>query len=154
MSRWLLRLPFGIFLVVAAAALARAAMPHGMNEHPRASRTSSFMAENAQAMDRMMAAMTITPSGNVDRDFVAMMVPHHQGAIDMALAELKYGKDETLRRMAQEIIVEQQQEIAAMHLAADKLTDARPASSIAFDVCTTRPTAPRRMHSPPMQGDL
>jgi uncharacterized protein (DUF305 family) len=45
------------------------------------------------------------------------MVPHHQGAIDMAIAELRFGRNERLRRMAQEIIVTQQQEIAAMRLA-------------------------------------
>jgi hypothetical protein len=48
---------------------------------------------------------------------VAMMVPHHQGAIDMAQALLRYGHNEPLRRLAQEIIVTQQQEIAAMRLA-------------------------------------
>ena len=51
--------------------------------------------------------------GNIDRDFVAMMTPHHQGAIDMAVIELRYGKNERLRRIAQEIIVEQRQEIDA-----------------------------------------
>ncbi|NIF74975.1 DUF305 domain-containing protein, partial [Burkholderia sp. Ap-962] len=56
-------------------------------------------------------------SGDVDRDFVAMMVPHHQGAIDMAQAELRYGHNEQLRRIAPEIVVEQQQEIVAMRLA-------------------------------------
>jgi uncharacterized protein (DUF305 family) len=66
----------------------------------------------------MMVDMGITPSGDVDRDFVAMMVPHHQGAIEMAQAELRYGRNETLRRMAQEIIVTQQEEIAAMRLSA------------------------------------
>jgi DUF305 family protein family protein len=76
-----------------------------------------FLAENDAAMTKMMAAMEITPSGDVDRDFVAMMVPHHQGAIDMALAELRYGRNEQLKRLAQEIIVTQQQEIAAMRLA-------------------------------------
>jgi uncharacterized protein (DUF305 family) len=45
------------------------------------------------------------------------MVPHHQGAIDMAVAELRYGTDPRLKRIAQGIIVEQQQEIAAMRLA-------------------------------------
>jgi hypothetical protein len=45
------------------------------------------------------------------------MVPHHQGAIDMAQAELRYGRNEQLRRLAQEIIVDQTQEIAAMRLA-------------------------------------
>jgi hypothetical protein len=65
----------------------------------------------------MMAAMDVKPLGDVDADFVAMMVPHHQGAIDMAQAELRYGRNEQLRRMAQEIIVTQQEEIAAMRLA-------------------------------------
>src|ERR1700733_2556371 len=75
-----------------------------------------FLSENAAAMDKMMADMTIKPSGDVDRDFVAMMVPHHQGAIDMAKAELKYGHNEQLRRLAQEIVVTQQQEISEMRL--------------------------------------
>ena len=61
--------------------------------------------------------MEIKPSGDVDRDFVAMMAPHHQGAIDMAEAELRHGRNEQLRRLSQEIIVTQQQEIAAMKLA-------------------------------------
>jgi len=61
--------------------------------------------------------MAITPSGDVDADFTAAMIPHHQGAIDMALAELRHGKNEQLRRIAQEIIVDQQQEIVAMRLA-------------------------------------
>jgi uncharacterized protein (DUF305 family) len=65
----------------------------------------------------MMVGMKITPSNDVDRDFVAVMVPHHQGAIDMAEAELMYGHNEPLRRLAQEIIVTQQQEITAMRLA-------------------------------------
>jgi hypothetical protein len=78
---------------------------------------ASFLTENDQAMTRMMDGMSIKPSGDVDRDFVAMMIPHHQGAIDMAQAELRYGHNEQLRRIAQEIIVEQQQEIIAMRLA-------------------------------------
>jgi Domain of unknown function (DUF305) len=81
-----------------------------------------FLSENDAAMNKMMADMMIKPSGDVDRDFVAMMVPHHQGAVDMAQAELKYGHNEQLRRLAQEIVVTQQQEIAVMRLAlGDKL---------------------------------
>jgi Domain of unknown function (DUF305) len=76
-----------------------------------------FLQENAGAMKRMMADMNVRPSGDVDHDFVEMMVPHHQGAIEMAQAELRYGHNERLKRMAQEIIVTQQQEIAAMRLA-------------------------------------
>ena len=93
--------------IVIGAAAALAASPE---EAP-------FLAENDAAMSKMMAAMEIKPSGDVDRDFVAMMTPHHQGAIDMARAELRYGHNEQLRRMAQEIIVTQQQEIATMRLA-------------------------------------
>jgi hypothetical protein len=75
-----------------------------------------YLAENVSAMTKMMIDMGIMPSGDVDADFVAMMVPHHQGAIEMAQAELRYGRNEPLRRMAQEIIVTQLQEITAMRL--------------------------------------
>jgi hypothetical protein len=89
-----------------------------------------FLAENDAAMERMMAAMSIKPSGNIDRDFAAMMIPHHQGAIDMAQAELRYGSNEQLRRLAQEIVVSQQQEIAVMRLA---VTHPMPAPSSGSD---------------------
>ena len=81
------------------------------------SKETPFLAENEAAMTKMMAAMQIKPSGDVDRDFVAMMAPHHQGAIDMARAILRHGQNEQLRRLAQEIVVTQQQEISAMRLA-------------------------------------
>jgi hypothetical protein len=89
-----------------------------------------FLVRNDVAMTAMMTTMTIKPSGDVDHDFVEMMVPHHQGAIDMAQALLRYGHNERLRRMAQEIIVTQQQEIAAMRLA---LGEALPPSLAAPD---------------------
>ena len=79
--------------------------------------THIFLADTEQAMTKMNAGMMAKQSGDVDHDFVQMMVPHHQGAIDMAVAELRYGHNEQLKRIAQEIIVDQQQEIAAMHLA-------------------------------------
>jgi uncharacterized protein (DUF305 family) len=78
---------------------------------------ASYLADNVGAMTKMMTNMGIRPSGDVDIDFVAMMVPHHQGAIEMAQAELRYGRNELLRRLSQEIIVTQQQEISAMRLA-------------------------------------
>ena len=78
---------------------------------------AAYLAENDTAMSKMMNDMAVKPTGDVDRDFVAMMVPHHQGAIDMAQAVLRYGHNEQLRRIAQEIIVGQLQEIAAMRLA-------------------------------------
>jgi len=70
-----------------------------------------------EAVNRMHADMQVPFTGDADRDFARMMIPHHQGAIDMALVELRYGKDQRLKRLAQEIIVTQQQEIAIMHLA-------------------------------------
>ena len=79
-------------------------------------------------MIKMMNDMEIKPTGDIDRDFVAMMAPHHQGAIDMAVTELRYGKNEQLRRIAQEIIVDQMQEIAAMKLAiGETVTNSLPA---------------------------
>ena len=87
-----------------------------------------FLKENDAAMTKMMNDMAIKPRGDVDRDFVAMMSPHHQGAIDMAISELRYGKNEQLRRIAQEIIVDQMQEIAAMKLAiGESVTGITPA---------------------------
>lgn len=77
----------------------------------------AFMTENDVAMNRMMADMTVKPTGDVNRDFVEMMIPHHQGAIDMAKALLTHGDNEALRRIAQEIVITQQQEIVAMRLA-------------------------------------
>jgi uncharacterized protein (DUF305 family) len=76
---------------------------------------SEFAAQMMQAMERMDAGMMAAkPTGNPDRDFAAMMIPHHQGAIDMAKLELIYGRDPVLRRLAEGIIVEQQQEIELM----------------------------------------
>ncbi|HMG50828.1 MAG TPA: DUF305 domain-containing protein [Inquilinus sp.] len=99
--------------VVGAALLLGAATAWGAGPPDEA----PFLAENDAAMTKMMDGMTVKPTGDVDADFTAMMIPHHQGAIDMAQAELRYGRNEQLRRIAQEIIVEQQQEIAAMRLA-------------------------------------
>ena len=102
------------FLIVGMAVGVRAKDLVPPQPYPK---EAPFLAENTAAMDKMMAGMAVKPSGDVDADFAAMMIPHHQGAIDMAVAELRYGKNEQLRRIAQEIIVDQQQEIAAMRLA-------------------------------------
>ena len=92
-----------------------------------ASAEASFLAENRAAMTAMMAGMGIRPTGDVDRDFVDMMVPHHQGAIDMAMAVLRHGRNQKIRRLAQEIIVTQHEEIAAMRLAVGEPLPAAPA---------------------------
>jgi uncharacterized protein (DUF305 family) len=99
------------------AGVARASPADGGPAGAAVAAEKPFLDENAVAMDRMMAGMDARPTGDVSRDFVAMMIPHHQGAIDMAQAYLRHGQNEQLRRVAQEIIVEQQQEIAAMDLA-------------------------------------
>ena len=74
----------------------------------------TFTSMMMQAMEHMHRDMSIVPSGDPDRDFAAMMIPHHQGAVDMAKVELRFGKDPVLRRLAQGIIVEQLQEIEVM----------------------------------------
>ncbi|MBB4010559.1 DUF305 domain-containing protein [Allorhizobium taibaishanense] len=102
---------------ISRAADITAPVPANGNATSDLSSEKAYLDQNNAAMDKMMADMEVKPSGDVDRDFVAMMTPHHQGAIDMALAVLKYGKNEQLKRIAQEIIVDQQQEIAAMKLA-------------------------------------
>jgi uncharacterized protein (DUF305 family) len=114
-------------LAGAAALAACSAQPQSLADYiaaicARSFRSASveeapYLAENAGAMTKMMIDMGIRPSGDVDADFVAMMTPHHQGAIEMAQAELRYGRNEQLRRMAQEIIITQLQEIATMRLA-------------------------------------
>ena len=99
---------------------------HGdANSDGTTSAESTFASQMMQAMDRMDSGMMAAkPTGDPDRDFAAMMIPHHQGAIDMAKVELIYGRDPVLRRLAQGIIVEQQQEIELMHRSLNE----RPAS--------------------------
>ena len=77
----------------------------------------AFMLMMSVSMTRMDRGMEQAPmNGNVDHDFATMMIPHHEGAIDMAKAELSFGKDPVMRRLAQEIIVDQQSEIDSMKL--------------------------------------
>ena len=82
-------------------------------------------AEASGRMHRDMGA----PTGDPDADFMRMMIPHHQGAVDMARVLLKYGHDEKLKRLAQSIIVEQGQEVAYMRT----LLDAPQAKSLHTD---------------------
>jgi uncharacterized protein (DUF305 family) len=101
--RWRYLVPGLLYIAVASA------------ESNEASRT--FMQSMSASMTRMDRGMANAPmNGAVDHDFATMMIPHHQGAIDMAKAELSYGRDPVMRRLAQEIIVDQQSEIDAMNL--------------------------------------
>jgi hypothetical protein len=114
---------------------------------PATGSESLFLKENEVAMIKMMNNMEIKPTGGIDRDFTAMMLPHHQGAIDMAIAELRYGKNEQLRRIAQEIIVDQMQEIEAMKLAiGEPLAASAPAPTQQQPAST-----PAEHHHPGMQ---
>ncbi|WP_435167075.1 DUF305 domain-containing protein [Falsirhodobacter sp. 1013] len=73
------------------------------------------MADYMRPMDTMMESMDgMTSSGNADADFLLMMIPHHQSAIDMAKVELEQGKDPETREIAETIIVTQEREIAEM----------------------------------------
>ena len=82
-----------------------------------ASSDKTFGQLMGDAMSVMHKGMHSAPyTGVPDRDFVTMMIPHHQGAIDMAKALLLYGKDPQMRRLAQEIITDQQSEIQLMQL--------------------------------------
>src|SRR5215470_2834395 len=110
-----MRRTLGLVLMLSASVvgLALAQSHHGGTSSGPAETT--FAAQMMQAMERMDAGMMAAkPTGNPDRDFAAMMIPHHQGAVDMAKAELIYGRDPALWRLAQGIIVEQQQEIELM----------------------------------------
>src|SRR5215510_6628332 len=96
-------------ITVAAATVSPVAEGDGQN--------APFLAESHAAIKKMMTAMNATPTGDVDADFAAMMIAHHTGAIEMAQAQLRAGRNEQLRRLAQEIIVTQQQDIEVMRLA-------------------------------------
>jgi uncharacterized protein (DUF305 family) len=78
-----------------------------------------FLIESDLAIGKMSLGMTAEPSGDVDGDFVAMMTAHQQGTIDVAGAELKYGHNEELRRLARDMIAVREHEISAMHNAVE-----------------------------------
>ncbi len=114
-----------ILVTSIAGALAQSVHNGGPSLDQNKPADSAFASQMMQAMDRMNSGMMAAkPTGDPDRDFAAMMIPHHQGAIDMAEAELIYGRDPILRRLAEGIIVEQQQEIELMQ----RLLNERPTS--------------------------
>ena len=80
-------------------------------------------------MDTMMQSMPMESTGNVDADFLLMMIPHHQSAIDMARIEVEQGQDEETRAMAQVIIDLQEAEIAEMRTMLERMGVEPPAAS-------------------------
>lgn len=83
---------------------------------------SQFQKDMADSMKKMHEDMMSAPmTGNPDIDFAAMMIPHHQGAVDMARIQLRYGKDAQLRTLAEEIIKSQEKEIAEMEIRIQQL---------------------------------
>ena len=128
-----------LFAVAApAAVLAQTApapaMDHSKMDHSKMAAPSA--ADNAstkafkEANDRMHAGMAIPFSGDADVDFVKGMLPHHQGAVDMAKIVLQHGKDPAVRKLAREIVKAQNVEIAFMKkwLASDAKKTARNAA--------------------------
>ncbi|QIG98239.1 DUF305 domain-containing protein [Bradyrhizobium sp. 6(2017)] len=73
-----------------------------------------FLFENDLAMSNMNRSLLTRPSGDIDRDFVDIMAPHHQGAIDMARTEMKYGHNDALRQLAERIVRQAEQDLACM----------------------------------------
>ena len=110
-----------VVLLLTASLATAIWLERGMAQQGEPSQPQSFHQLMNQAMTVMDQGMKQAPmAGNPDHDFAAMMIPHHQGAIDMAKVELLYGKDPVLRRLAQEIIVTQQQEIVVMRRQLDQ----------------------------------
>jgi uncharacterized protein (DUF305 family) len=112
-TRYLIMAAFGGALFLAFA-LAQQGPTHSHLVTTPASEGNTVAAQMNDAMARMHREMAMPSSGDADHDFAAMMIPHHQGAVDMARIELQSGKDPVLLRLAQGIIVEQLQEIDVM----------------------------------------
>ncbi|MBC8038213.1 MAG: DUF305 domain-containing protein, partial [Rhizobiales bacterium] len=103
--------------VIGVLALIQMDLPGPGMDHSTmaASATSGSTAAYESAMDGMMKNMHIAYTGHADVDFAKSMIPHHQGAIDMAKVELQFGKDPEILKLAEKIIKAQESEIATMN---------------------------------------
>ncbi|MFB3817922.1 MAG: DUF305 domain-containing protein [Candidatus Methylomirabilales bacterium] len=100
--------------VTASAAVAQQA-PDGHGQHAAPPRTAGAAAGMHAAMAKMAKDMDAIPlTGDPDRDFLAMMIPHHAGAVEMARLVLIHGHDPVVRRLAEDVIATQQAEIVTM----------------------------------------
>lgn len=112
MSKHLLIAFFCTFLAIPAFADDHSA--HGSMDHSMATKSEPVTGHYAPAMDKMHKDMMVEPTGDADIDFVKGMIPHHQGAIDMAKILKEKGKDPELQKLADGIIAAQEKEIAFM----------------------------------------
>lgn len=99
---------------LSAAAPAPASLAQHEHGHGQQAVDSGFAAGMQRSMDEMMRDMGRPLSGDPEKDFLAMMIPHHQGAIDMARLALIHCRDPLVRQLADGIIASQQAEIASM----------------------------------------
>jgi hypothetical protein len=105
----------GILALIVCVGLLGASVQAEIHADGNQPSTDPDWSELIASMDKMHMAMEgVKRSGNSDVDFVRLMLPHHQAAIDMAKTQLLYGKDAQMRRLAQEIITDQQLEIELM----------------------------------------
>jgi uncharacterized protein (DUF305 family) len=105
------RLTFPSLAVVALAALPVVAQEHGGHGAARGVEASSSEAYR-EVNARMHQDMDVELTGNADVDFARTMIPHHQGAIDMARVQLEHGDDPELAELARAIIAAQEEEVA------------------------------------------
>ena len=105
---------FGLTVADAAPPVMNMAMPAATSASADGATPAPSVRAFKAADDKMMSGMNAGYSGDADRDFVAHMIPHHQGAIDMAKVELQYGKDPALRKLARQIVKAQDGEILLM----------------------------------------